>query len=126
MFQDEIDAVKPVESKGKAKRKAPATPPQKHASRSKRTKPTVDGLFAVAGAMESLQGTFDNTSTTPQRQSRAIQAVEESGELSDDELADAIGLFQDKPQVATAYLAIKGSSVRSLFLQKQLARQPPL
>jgi hypothetical protein len=101
-----------------------ATPSPDPTKRSRRRKPS-DGLFAVASAMASLQESFSNdtsTQTTPQCQTAAIRLLEESGELSQDEFIDAVGLFQEKATVATAYLAIKNPASHVSFLQKQLEK----
>jgi hypothetical protein len=106
--------------KGKRKQPVSPSPPPK----SRRRKPS-DGLFAVANAMESMQAVFQDTApgqTTPQRQTAAIQALEDAGELSDGDFAEAVDLFQEKPSVATAYLAIKKPTARKVFLTKQMEK----
>jgi hypothetical protein len=75
--------------------------------------------------MASLQESFSNdtsTQTTPQHQTAATRLLEQSGELSQDEFVDAVGLFQEKATVATAYLAIKNPTSHVSFLQKQLEK----
>jgi hypothetical protein len=94
--------------KGKGKRKASTTPSRESASNLKRRKTT-----AIVNTKES----------TLQRQTRAIQLLENSeNSLDEEKLADAIEMFQANPEIVTSYLAITNPNLRSLFLNKQLNR----
>jgi hypothetical protein len=124
--QDSVSSSESVDlKKPKSKHKKPATPPPKREKHSKRRRPTVDGLFAVATAMESFQESYNEpvqAPTTLQRQTLAIQTIEKSGELSDKDFIDAVGMIQEKPSLATALLAIKDPRAHTRFLQKQLKK----
>jgi hypothetical protein len=75
--------------------------------------------------MESLQESLNDSGpgqTTPERQKAAIRHLEKEGGLSDDEFIDAVCLIQEKPGIATAYLAINKDTSRTLFMKKQLSK----
>ena len=74
-----------------------------------------DGLFAIAA---SLDGLGDDPSSSAM--TSAIEAVEEDERMSENEFAAAVEMFQEKNQIATAYLAIKNKKYRSFYLHKQL------
>jgi len=58
--------------------------------------------------------------SSPDRMTCAIMAVEETGELDDESVLDAISLFQNDAKASTAYLAIKKKDLRMKWLKCQL------
>lgn len=50
----------------------------------------------------------------------AIQTVEETEGLSDQEFVKAVRLFNRRPETSDAYLAIKSRRSRSLYLRAEL------
>lgn len=73
-----------------------------------------DGLFANVASLETLGDPALVAMTS------AIEAVEENEGMSENEFAEVVEMFQEKNQVATAYLAIKNKQYHSSYLCKQL------
>ncbi|OAX39376.1 hypothetical protein K503DRAFT_645862, partial [Rhizopogon vinicolor AM-OR11-026] len=82
-----------------------------------------DAIFLVAGAIETLADTFDQSGgvTSLQRRRAAIQRLEEDDELSETEQVAAIRLFSRQTTIANSYLAIKKKSTRTRYIQSELA-----
>lgn len=53
---------------------------------------------------------------------RAINILEDDNEVSDNEMVEIIGLFTEKPAVATAYAAIKTKGRRTRYAQTMLEK----
>ncbi|OJA15742.1 hypothetical protein AZE42_05264 [Rhizopogon vesiculosus] len=82
-----------------------------------------DAMFLVAGAIEALADTFDQSGGVTSLECRraAIRRLEEDDELSETEQVAAVRLFSRQTTIANSYLAIKKKSTRTRYIQSELA-----
>ncbi|KAH8102343.1 hypothetical protein DFH11DRAFT_1779430 [Phellopilus nigrolimitatus] len=103
------------------KRPAESTPePQPKKKKGRQSGTTA--IFSLSSSIESAVDAFNSSSegpasqailSSPQRKSAAIRAVEESEELSDNEMTT---------DIADAYLALGKKSTRTVYLNRALAK----
>ncbi|KAH8112641.1 Myb/SANT-like DNA-binding domain-containing protein [Phellopilus nigrolimitatus] len=112
----------PLPSSGK-RRKSP--PDNQQSATPKRTKSASSGPLQYPNgfAVASPPHVFPAPPPVPMlmtRMATAIQVVEETEGLPDDEFVRAVQLFQRRPEAADAYLAIHGKRTRSLYLKAEV------
>ncbi|KAJ3729329.1 hypothetical protein C8R42DRAFT_715619 [Lentinula raphanica] len=110
-------------------KKRAATTPDPSERPSKRIhgrKPThSDAGYEVANALRDLARSaageaIDPSMQSPVRRRRAIQCIQEDGELSESEMTEAFKLIHRQTSVGDTYLAISNVSLRTRFLQSEI------
>ncbi|KLO05895.1 hypothetical protein SCHPADRAFT_838762 [Schizopora paradoxa] len=127
--EPEMSAGKKVHRDASAGNATTKTKSQKRRSRTSGSA----AMLALSGSLDAVTEAFKESAdtpaagilTTPQRRTAAIQAIEESEDLSDEEMLDAVELFREKPDVADAYMAIKKKPLRTAYLKRTLSRYTP-
>jgi len=82
----------------------------------------IDGMFSVAGAIETLADTFDQSGgvTSPERRRVAIQRLEDDDELSETEQVAAVRLFSRQTTIADSVIHTLQSRRSLLLVVRQL------
>ncbi|KAJ3765491.1 hypothetical protein FB446DRAFT_795001 [Lentinula raphanica] len=89
-------------------------------------KPThSDAGYEVADALRDLARSaageaIDPSMQSPVRRRRAIQCIQEDGELSENEMTEAFKLIRRQTSIGDTYLAISNVSLRTRFLQSEI------
>ncbi|THU81653.1 hypothetical protein K435DRAFT_972275 [Dendrothele bispora CBS 962.96] len=111
----------------KRRRSAAPNSSERPAKRSHGRKPTQnDASLELADALRDLADSAkgdvpDPATRTPSRKSRAIQMLEDDGELSDHSMTMAFQLISRDVSIADTYLAIRDVSRRTRYLEAELS-----
>ncbi|KZT50632.1 hypothetical protein CALCODRAFT_538606 [Calocera cornea HHB12733] len=119
--EDELDQEDNEQPKSRKRKAAvPSGPATKRVRAS-----GAQGFLAMAEAVKGLSeamvsATSGSVMTSPERQQRAIQLLQDEEGFSDEEIISAVDLFARNQAVAFSYAALSKPNLRTLWLRKKL------
>ncbi|KAF7288468.1 Myb-DNA-bind-3 domain-containing protein [Mycena chlorophos] len=109
----------PTSPRAGQKRAASSSPQKPSGGRQRRR--NADAASEMAAALRDVAGAL-HVRGSPEIRARAVELLEEDGDFSDDDVAIAMELFEEKVSVAQTYIASRNKETRTKYLQRRLEK----